>query len=155
MFKSSCLNLFILLKIISSLNLFLNISQGEKIHNDHKDINPIPYELINNHRGAEVSKNDYYYLNLKKKDTIICAVDYASVFIYLSISSQPEKQIMFIIQALVEITVLFDDAVVPWDAKKLEDFLNVMHEEINGLHSCVSTACVCVCIIPLTSSQRN
>ncbi len=51
---------------------------------------------------------------------------------------------MFIIQALVEITVLFDDAVVPWDAKKLEDFLNVMHEEINGLHSCVSTACVCI-----------
>uniref|UniRef100_A0A671RAL1 Interferon a3-like n=1 Tax=Sinocyclocheilus anshuiensis TaxID=1608454 RepID=A0A671RAL1_9TELE len=66
----------------------------------------------------EVSKNDdYYYL---KKDTIIC----------------PEKQILFVIQALMEITVLFDDAVVPWDAKKLADFLNVMHEEIDGLRSC-------------------
>lgn len=57
-------------------------------------------------------------------------------------SSQPEKQILFVIQALVEITVLFDDAVVPWDAKKLEDFLDVVHEEIDGLHSCVSTVCV-------------
>ncbi|XP_026079077.1 interferon phi 4 [Carassius auratus] len=74
---------------------------GEKIHNDHEDVNPIPYELINNHRSAE-----------------------------------PEKQILFVIQALKEITVLFDDAIVPWDAKKLEDFLNVMHEEIDGLRSC-------------------
>ncbi len=49
---------------------------------------------------------------------------------------------MFVIQALMEITALFDDAVVPWDDKKLEDFLNIMHEEINGLHSCVSTVCV-------------
>uniref|UniRef100_A0A671RAU9 Interferon a3-like n=1 Tax=Sinocyclocheilus anshuiensis TaxID=1608454 RepID=A0A671RAU9_9TELE len=46
------------------------------------------------------------------------------------------KQILFVIQALMEITVLFDDAVVPWDAKKLADFLNVMHEEIDGLRSC-------------------
>ncbi len=53
---------------------------------------------------------------------------------------------MFVIQALVEITALFDDAVVPWDDKKLDDFLNIMHEEINGLHSCVSTVCVCVCV---------
>ncbi|XP_043109555.1 interferon phi 4 [Puntigrus tetrazona] len=74
---------------------------GEKIHNDHEDVNPIPYDLINNHRGAE-----------------------------------PEKQIPFVIQALLEITVLFDDAVVPWNAKKMEDFLNVMHEEIDGLRSC-------------------
>ncbi len=66
------------------------------------------------------------------------------IYIHLSLvsSSQPEKQIMFVIQALMEITALFDDAVVPWDDKKLEDFLNIMHEEINGLHSCVSTVCV-------------
>ncbi len=51
---------------------------------------------------------------------------------------------MFVIQALMEITALFDDAVVPWDDKKLEDFLNIMHEEINGLHSCVSSVCVCI-----------
>lgn len=50
----------------------------------------------------------------------------------------------------MEITVLFDDAVVPWDAKKLEDFLNVLHEEMDGLHSCVSTVCV-YCIINTSS----
>ncbi|XP_059386167.1 interferon phi 4 [Carassius carassius] len=83
------------------VSLDLIRKKGEKVHNDHEDVNPIPYELINNHRRAE-----------------------------------PEKQILFVIQALKEITVLFDDAVVPWDAKKLEDFLNVMHEEIDGLRSC-------------------
>uniref|UniRef100_A0A673M5X1 Interferon a3-like n=2 Tax=Sinocyclocheilus rhinocerous TaxID=307959 RepID=A0A673M5X1_9TELE len=83
------------------VSLDLIRKMGEKIHNGHEDINPIPYELINNHRRAE-----------------------------------PEKQILFVIQALMEITVLFDDAVVPWDAKKREDFLNVMHEEIDGLRSC-------------------
>ncbi|XDV45047.1 hypothetical protein PO909_013218 [Leuciscus waleckii] len=74
---------------------------GEKIHNDHEDINPIPYELINNHRRAE-----------------------------------PEKQILFVIQALQEITDLFDEAVVPWDAKKVDDFLNTVHSQIDGLRSC-------------------
>ncbi|KAK2876869.1 hypothetical protein QQF64_004290 [Cirrhinus molitorella] len=83
------------------ISLDLIRKMGEKIHNDNKDINPIPHELINNHREAE-----------------------------------PEKQILFVIQALMEITVLFDDAAVPWDAKKMEDFLTVMHEEINGLRSC-------------------
>ncbi|XP_016145517.1 interferon a3-like [Sinocyclocheilus grahami] len=83
------------------VSLDLIRKMGEKIHNGHEDMNPIPYELINNHRRAE-----------------------------------PEKQILFVVQALMEITVLFDDAVVPWDAKKLADFLNVMHEEIDGLRSC-------------------
>ncbi|XP_016096219.1 interferon phi 4 [Sinocyclocheilus grahami] len=83
------------------VSLDLIRKMGEKIHNDHEDVNPIPYELINNHRRAE-----------------------------------PEKQILFVIQALMEITVLFEDAAVPWDAKKREDFLNVMHEEIDGLRSC-------------------
>ncbi|XP_073685093.1 interferon a3-like [Garra rufa] len=83
----------------SSLNLIRNM--GEKIHNDHKDINPIPHDLINEHREAE-----------------------------------REKQIQFVIQALIEITALFDDAVVPWGAKKRDDFLAVMHEEIDGLRSC-------------------
>lgn len=51
---------------------------------------------------------------------------------------QPEKQILFVIQALQEITGLFDDAVVPWDAKKFDDFLNIVHSQIDGLRSCVS-----------------
>ncbi|XP_050979913.1 interferon phi 4 [Labeo rohita] len=83
------------------ISLDLIRKMGEKIHNDHENINPIPHDLINSHREAE-----------------------------------PEKQILFVIQALMEITVLFDDAVVPWDAKKLEGFLIVMHEQINGLRSC-------------------
>ncbi|XP_056101758.1 interferon phi 4 [Rhinichthys klamathensis goyatoka] len=83
------------------ISLDLIRTMGEKIHNDHEDINPIPYELINNHRRAE-----------------------------------PEKQILFVIQALVEITGLFDDAVVPWDAKKCDDFLNIVHSQIDGLRSC-------------------
>ncbi|RXN12073.1 interferon a3-like protein [Labeo rohita] len=70
------------------ISLDLIRKMGEKIHNDHENINPIPHDLINSHREAE-----------------------------------PEKQILFVIQALMEITVLFDDAVVPWDAKKLEGFL--------------------------------
>ncbi|XP_042624200.1 interferon a3-like [Cyprinus carpio] len=86
------------------VSLDLIRKMGEKIHNDHEDVNPIPDELINNHRSAE-----------------------------------PEKRILFVIQALMEITVLFDDAVVPWEAKKLKDFLDVMHEQIKGLRSCVST----------------
>ncbi len=50
---------------------------------------------------------------------------------------------MFVIQALVEITALFDDAVVPWDDKKLEDFLNIMHEVYMY---CIYTVCVCIYI---------
>ncbi|XP_067226133.1 interferon phi 4 [Chanodichthys erythropterus] len=83
------------------ISLDLIRTMGEKIHNDHEDINPIPYELINNHRRAET-----------------------------------EKQILFVIQALVEIADLFDDAVVPWDATKLDDFLNIVHTQIDGLRSC-------------------
>ncbi|XP_056324849.1 interferon phi 4 [Danio aesculapii] len=85
------------------ISLDLLRRMGEKIHDDNEDINPIPYDLINNHRMAE-----------------------------------PEKQIQFVIQALVEITALFDDSLVPWDAKKMDDFLNIMHEEIDGLRSCGS-----------------
>ncbi|XP_067286746.1 interferon phi 4 [Pseudorasbora parva] len=76
-------------------------TMGEKIHNDHDGINPIPYELINNHRRAE-----------------------------------PEKQILFVIQALVEITVLFDDGVVPWETKKVDEFLNIIHRQIDGMRTC-------------------
>ncbi|XP_051959536.1 interferon a3-like [Xyrauchen texanus] len=83
-----------------SLNLIGKM--GEKIIEDQADINPIPYEMINNHRSAE-----------------------------------PEKQILFAIQILVEITDLFEYAEdAPWDHKMFEDFLNVIHEEINGLRSC-------------------
>ncbi|XP_051523389.1 interferon a3-like [Myxocyprinus asiaticus] len=83
-----------------SLDLIGNM--GEKITENQAHINPIPYEMINNHRSAE-----------------------------------PEKQILFAIQILVEITGLFEDAEdAPWDDKKMEDFLNVVHEEINGLRSC-------------------
>ncbi|NP_001155212.1 interferon phi 4 precursor [Danio rerio] len=85
------------------VSLDLLRKMGEKVHDDNEDLNPIPYDLINNHRMAE-----------------------------------PEKQIQFVIQALVEITALFDDALVPWDAKKMDDFLNIMHEEIDGLRSCGS-----------------
>ncbi|XP_051530989.1 interferon a3-like [Myxocyprinus asiaticus] len=75
---------------------------GGKLIKEHLDLNPIPYDLINNHRGAE-----------------------------------PEKQTLFVIQILVEITDLFEDAVsAPWDDKNMDDFLNVIHEEINGLRSC-------------------
>nr|AMT92192.1 interferon 4 [Ctenopharyngodon idella] len=83
------------------ISLDLIKTMGEKIHNDHEDINPIPYEMINNHRKAET-----------------------------------EKQILFVIQALVEIAGLFDDAVVPWDSTKLDDFLNIVHTQIDGLRSC-------------------
>ncbi|XP_077061879.1 interferon phi 4 [Siphateles boraxobius] len=86
---------------LHGISLDLIRTMGEKIHNDREDINPIPYELINNHRRAE-----------------------------------PEKQILFVIQALAEITDLFDDAVLPWDAKKCEDFLNIIHSQIDGLRSC-------------------
>ncbi|XP_051969222.1 interferon a3-like [Xyrauchen texanus] len=75
---------------------------GGKIMKEHLDLNPIPYDLISNHRSAE-----------------------------------PEKQILFVIQILVEITELFEDAVsAPFDDKNMDDFLNIIHEEINGLRSC-------------------
>lgn len=58
------------------------------------------------------------------------------VFVF---SPQPEKQILFVIQTLMEITDIFEDAdSAPWDKNIMDDFLNIIHEEINGLRSCVS-----------------
>uniref|UniRef100_A0A8C2QAT6 Interferon a3-like n=1 Tax=Cyprinus carpio TaxID=7962 RepID=A0A8C2QAT6_CYPCA len=71
----------------------------------------------------------------KMVNSILWAADLYS-YLHIFCSSQPEKRILFVIQALMEITVLFDDAVVPWEAKKLKDFLDVMHEQIKGLRSC-------------------
>ncbi|XP_055031197.1 interferon phi 4 isoform X2 [Misgurnus anguillicaudatus] len=52
-------------------------------------------------------------------------------------TAEPDKQLLFIIQTLEEIAGLFEDAEsAPWDHKIIDDFLNIINEQINGLRSC-------------------
>lgn len=92
----------------------------------------------------------------KKKNPDMCCWlwSYIHISVYLY-CFQPAKQILFVIQALVEITGLFDDAVVPWDAKKCDDFLNIIHSQIDGLRSCVSTVCLYLHIRNVISSRAR
>ncbi|XP_030630923.1 interferon phi 4 [Chanos chanos] len=55
------------------------------------------------------------------------------------LKEMPEKQIRFVIQALEEITQLFDKDMdsVSWDEDKIDTFLNVLGQQVSGLKSCV------------------
>jgi len=88
---------------------------------------------------------------------VLLITNYKAIFNIYLYCFQPEKQILFVIQALVEITGLFDDAIVPWewDAKKFDDFLNIIHSQIDGLRSCVSTVCSYVHLRDVISSRAR
>ncbi|KAA0725549.1 hypothetical protein E1301_Tti010288 [Triplophysa tibetana] len=50
---------------------------------------------------------------------------------------EAEKQILFVIHTFMEITGIFEDAdSTPWDKNTMENFLNIIHEQIDALKSC-------------------
>lgn len=64
------------------------------------------------------------------------------IHIYRFFFPQAEKQILFVIQTFMEITGIFENAdSAPWDKNIIDDFSNIIHEQINGLQSCVSNMC--------------
>lgn len=74
---------------------------------------------------------------------LVGSVDYGSILIFF-FSPQAEKQILFVIQTFKEITGIFEDAdSTPWDKNTMENFLNIIHEQIDALELCVSKMCDC------------
>lgn len=54
--------------------------------------------------------------------------------------SQPEDKLAFIVQTIEEMAELFEEDMdsVSWDDGRVEDFVNVLVQQGEGLQSCVS-----------------
>ncbi|XP_057213811.1 interferon phi 4 [Triplophysa rosa] len=70
-----------------------------------------------------------------KNKSSINPIPYELINSYRTVEA--EKQILFVIQTLMEITGVFEDAdSAPWDKSTMEDFSNIIHEQIDGLQLC-------------------